>query len=78
MLIQLSAYPVFGSLSMLVQAHESTSTGRSYTRLIQECIEMPPAIDETEPWDLVWCIRTELDRHLERRPLPGSAPDQRH
>jgi hypothetical protein len=66
MLIQVTAYPVFGSLSLLVTSSEATETGRSWTHLIQECLEIPQALSEGSPWDLTWLIGQELNARCDR------------
>jgi len=67
MLLQVTAYPVFGSLSLLLTASETTPTGRSYAHLIQEVLTIPPSLDEGSAWDLAWLMTRELTRACDLR-----------
>lgn len=67
MLVQITAYPVFGSLMLLAQVHETSPTGRSYTCLVQEAVDIPGGVLESDPWDLLWLLSSELLRRADER-----------
>lgn len=67
MMLQVTAYEVFGQVHVLVQTSEVTAHGRSYDVIVQELVDPHRAL--LEPWDLAWLVAGLIsDRAAERAP----------
>lgn len=71
MLYQITAFDHLGALQLGVCTMETTDSGREWSHLVLELLDVPQSADG-QPWDALWLIAQRISEVAIERGRPSS------